>query len=281
MATALVTGGNTGLGAAFARRLAAEGYNLVLVARNRERLDAVAASIRAGHGVEVEVLPADLEVPAERVMVERRLAGTIGGPVDVLVNNAGVQNYEVFDKASPAALKAEVDVNITAVLQLTRAALPGMLDRGRGTVVNVASFAGYLGAPGSSYSASKAWVLSFTDSVAASLPGTGVQALAICAGPIRTDRHARAGRSVGAPGSPLWSEPADVVDRCLNDLRKGRSLSVSGWIHRTVVNVLELPRRSLRTVARLAGSGREQQAVRARAVKQSEATTPNSPSRPG
>jgi hypothetical protein len=103
MSIALVTGGSTGLGAAFAQRLASEGYDLVLVARNRERLDAVAATIRAEHGVGVEVLPADLEVPAERVTVERRLDGTVGGPVEVLVNNAGVESCEVFDRAPPAA----------------------------------------------------------------------------------------------------------------------------------------------------------------------------------
>ncbi|MEN3270321.1 SDR family NAD(P)-dependent oxidoreductase [Pseudonocardia sp.] len=136
MSIALVTRGSTGLGAAFAQRLASEGYDLVLVARSRERLDAVAAAIRAEHGVGVEVLPADLEVPAERVTVERRLDGTVGGPVEVLVNNAGVESCEVFDRASPAALQAEVDLNITAVLQLTRAALSGMAD-GEARVVDL------------------------------------------------------------------------------------------------------------------------------------------------
>jgi short-subunit dehydrogenase len=274
MSTALVTGGNTGLGVAFARRFASQKYDLVLVARNRERLDAVAATIRAEHGVEVEVLPADLGVPAERLVVERRLDGTGGGPVDVLVNNAGVAAHDLFDHVSSAALQAEVDVNITAVLQLTRAALPGMLDRGHGAVINVASFAGYLGAAGSAYSASKAWVLSFTDSVAASLTGTGVRAVAVCPGRMRTGRHLEAGRPVGAAHSPLWLEPADVVERCLSDLRKNRSLSVPGGIYRTVVDLLELPRRSLRTAARLAGHSREQQVLRARVGKANAVSSP-------
>ena len=275
MSLALVTGGNTGLGAAFARRLASEGYDLVLVARNRERLDEVATRIRAEHRVEVEVLPADLAVPAERALVERRLDGTIGEPVDLLVNNAGIGSHEVFDRASPAELQAEIDLNITAVLQLTRAALPGMLRRGHGSVINVASFAGYLGAPGSAYSASKTWVLSFTDTIAASLAGTGVHAIAICAGRMRTGRHVRAGKPVGPASSPLWLEPADVVDRCLTDLRKRRTLSVPGGTYRTLVNVLELPRRSLRLAARVAGRGREQQARRARAAKEPEVATNN------
>jgi NAD(P)-dependent dehydrogenase (short-subunit alcohol dehydrogenase family) len=148
------------------------------------------------------------------------------------------------------------------------------------TVINVASFAGYLGNPGSAYSASKAWVLSFTDSVAASLVGTGVQAIAICAGQMRTGRHLRAGRPVGAVNSPLWLESADVVDRCLSDLRKQRSLSVPGGTYRIVVNLLELPRRSLRAVARVAGRSREQQAIRVRAPKEPETTTAVSPSVP-
>jgi uncharacterized protein len=278
MSTALITGGNTGLGAAFARRLAAQGHNLVLVARNRERLDGVAGRIRAEHRVEVEVLSMDLAVPAERSIVERRLNGSVGGPVDILVNNAGVSTHELFDRADPALLQSEVDVNITAVLQLTRAALPGMLSRGQGIVINVGSFAGYLGNPGSAYSASKAWVMSFTDSIAASLVGTGVQAIAICAGQMRTGRHIRAGRPVGPANSPLWLEPADVVDRCLSDLRKQRSLSVPGATYRTAVNLLELPRRSLRTVARLAGRSREQQAIRVRAPKEPDSPAVISPS---
>jgi short-subunit dehydrogenase len=267
MSTAIVTGGNTGLGAAFAQHLASQGHNLVLVARNQERLDAVATRLRVEHGVEVEVLPADLAVPAERAIVEQRLDGTMGEPVDILVNNAGIGTRELFDQASPAELQAEVDLNITAVMQLTRAALPGMLRRGRGAVINVASFAGYLGPPGSAYSASKAWVLSFTDSVAASLAGTGVHAIVICPGLMRTGRHVRAGRPVGSARSPLWLEPAEVVERCLSDLRKQRTLSVPGGLYRCLVNVLELPRRSLRVAARLARRGREQQVQQVQRVR--------------
>ena len=139
MSTAIVMGGNTGLGAAFAQHLASQGHNLVLVARDRERLDAVAARLRVEHGVEVEVLPADLAVPAERAIVEQRLDGTMGEPVDILVNNAGIGTRELFDEASPADLQAEVDLNITAVLQLTRAALPGMLRRGHASSTSLAS----------------------------------------------------------------------------------------------------------------------------------------------
>nr|WP_239028960.1 SDR family NAD(P)-dependent oxidoreductase [Pseudonocardia acidicola] len=255
----MITGASAGLGAAFARRLAAEGHDLVLVARDRGRLEATAAQLRAAHGVGVEVLPADLTVPSARALVEWRLSEPGLTPVDVLVNNAGVETDDEFPGALMADLQAEIDLNVTAVLRLTRAALPGMLARDRGSVINVASFAGYLPARGSAYGASKAWVLSFTDTVAASVSDTGVRVIALCAGRIRTGSHERAGRPVGAPGSPLWLDPDDVVEACLRDLRRGRRMCTPGRLYRSVVATLELPRRTLRLLARLAGRSREQQ----------------------
>ncbi|WP_338051338.1 SDR family NAD(P)-dependent oxidoreductase [Pseudonocardia acidicola] len=256
MPTALITGASTGLGAAFARRLGAEGHDLVLVARNRDRLEAAAAGHRAAFGVRVEVLAADLADPAARARVERRLTDPDLSPVDVLVNNAAVETCTEFAQARLGELQTEIAVNVTAVLSLTHAAVPGMIGRGRGAVINVASFAGYLPPRGSAYAASKAWVLAFTDTVAASLTGTGVAALALCPGRVRTDKHVRTGRPVGREGSPLWQDPDEVVDACLADLRRGRSLSTPGWVYASVVGVLELPRRSLRALARLAGRGR-------------------------
>src|SRR6185312_31618 len=250
MTTALVTGGNTGLGAAFARRLAADGHDLVLVARDKERLEQTAAELRAAHGVQVETLPADLVVAGERAVVEERLA-----TVDVLVNNAAVIVQELFDEAPVAALQEELDVNVTAVLRLTRAALPGMIARGRGTVINLSSFAGYLAPAGWSYAAGKAWVLGFTDTVAASLEGTGVRVIAVAPGAVKTGYHERAGLPTG--GSARWLTPEAVVDRCFADLARGRALSVPGTPHRVVVGALELPRRTLRGLSRLARRNRE------------------------
>jgi len=249
MTTALVTGGNTGLGAAFARRLAAGGHDLVLVARDKERLEQTAAELRAAHGVQVETLAADLAVVGERAVVEERLAA-----VDVLVNNAAVIVQELFDEAPVPALQEELDVNVTAVLRLTRAALPGMIARGRGTVINLSSFAGYLAPAGWSYAAGKAWVLSFTDTVAASLDGTGVRVIAVAPGAVKTGYHERAGLPTG--GSARWLTPKAVVDRCFADLARGRALSVPGTPHRLVVGALELPRRTLRGLSRLARHNR-------------------------
>jgi uncharacterized protein len=257
MSTALVTGGNTGLGAAFARRLAADGHDLVLVARDKARLDQVAAELRAAHHVDVEVMAADLTETTERAAVESRLDGTTGGEIELLVNNAGVNSGSAFEDTAPAAMQNEIDLNVTATLQLSRAALPGMRSRGHGAIINVSSFAGYLSGPGSVYGASKAWILAFTDTVAASLAGSGVQAIALCAGRMRTGRHP-AGIDRSVTGRLMWLDPDDVVDRCLADLRKGKALSVPGLLYRTAVDVLELPRRSMRAAARIVGVGREQ-----------------------
>jgi uncharacterized protein len=264
MTTALVTGASRGLGAVFASRLARDGHDLVLVARDRAGLERTAAAARRT-GVAVEVLVADLTDPQALEVVQQRLADT-GRPVDLLVNNAGAEGDGEFVEAEASMLQAEIDTNITAVMHLTRAALPAMIARGRGGVVNVASFAGYLPSRGNAYSATKAWVLAFTDTVAASLPGTGVGMIALCAGRMRTGK-----RPAPAGASALWLEPEAVVNACLADLARGRTMCTPGVVYRTVVGVLELPRRSLRTLARIAGRGREGVATTARSHLQAAA----------
>lgn len=260
MATALITGGNTGLGAAFARRFAADGHDLVLVARDKERLELTAEGLRAAHGMRVETMAADLASAEERALVEQRLADA-SAPVDVLVNNAAQMVRELFDEAPMAALQEELDVNVTAVLRLTRAALPGMIARGRGSVINMASFAAYLPPAGLSYGAGKAWVLSFTDSIAASLAGTGVRVIAAAPGAVKTGYRERTGLPTGRPSMSLT--PEAVVDRCLADLARGRALSVPGAVYRLVVEALELPRKALRLLSRLARRNRERAVTRA------------------
>jgi uncharacterized protein len=254
MPTALVTGSGRGLGAVFAARLARDGHDLVLVDRDRSGLERVAASARAA-GRTVEILVADLTDRQALAEVEQRLDDR-GRPVDLLVNNAGVSGETEFVAADVALLQAEIDINITALMRLTRAALPGMIERGRGAVVNVASFAGYLAGKGDAYAASKAWVLSFTDTVAASLAGTGVRMIALCVGQMQNAMY-----PAPADASRPGLAPEDVVATCLTDLSRGRTLSVPGWRYRAVVEALELPRRTLRTVARLAGRGRDQETV--------------------
>jgi len=261
MPIALITGGSAGLGHAFAHQLASDGYDLVLVARNADRLRGVAEGLRIQFDVAVEVIAADLARPASRAGVERRLARRGEGAVDLLVNNAGCEVYKEFGAAAPEELQAEVDLNISAVMQLTRAALPAMIDRANGAVINVASFAGYLPARGSAYGASKAWVLAFTDTVAASLVGTDVRAIALCAGRLRRPGAER-------QRGPLWLDAEDVVAQCLSDLRRGRVMCTPGWLYRGLVGVLESPRRTLRLLARVAGRSRSQnQAIRPSAAR--------------
>lgn len=256
MPTALVTGASRGLGAVFADRLARRGIDVVLVARDRAGLERTAAGVR-GHGAVAEVLVADLADPAARASVELRLSDA-DRPVDMLVNNAGYEVSDEFVKSELRDLQTQIDTNISAVMSLTHSALPGMIARGSGSVINVASFAGYLPSPGSSYASTKAWVLAFTDTMAASLAGTGVGMIALCPGRMLTGKHK-------APDSPsrLWLEPATVVERCLRDLERGRTLCTPGWIYRTVVGTLEMPRRSLRAAAKLAGRGRTQRRTKA------------------
>lgn len=221
--TALVTGATSGIGAAFVRALSARGYDLVLVARDEARLRAMGVG---------EVLAADLADDEGCDLVEKRCAAGI----DLLVNNAGIGTRGSFDTVAVEHEEQMLRVNVRAVMRLTHAALPAMVARGSGSVINVSSVAGFApGARGVTYSASKAWVTNFSESLHLQYGDRGVQVLALCPGFTRTEFHARAEMDMSGIPRALWLDADRVVADCLADLDRGRSLSVPGLQYKIVV----------------------------------------------
>lgn len=251
---ALVTGPTSGLGAGYARRFARDGYDVVLVARDQARLTALAEELTAAHGVSATVLAADLAAQAGRDAVAERLADG----VSVLVNNAGFGTSGEFWATDPAVLQRQLDVNVTAVMHLTRAALPPMLADGHGSVINIASVAGLLSGRGSTYSASKAWVISFSEGLANGLGGTGVGVHAVCPGFVRTEFHQRAGIDMAGIPGPMWLTVDQVVSESLADIAKGAVISIPGVQYKVLTTAGRfIPRGLVRAATRTLGRGRD------------------------
>jgi short-subunit dehydrogenase len=249
---ALITGPTSGIGGGYARRYAHDGYDLVLVARDADRLKQVAAELE-GEAADVEILPADLGDAAGRDKVADRLSRG----VRVLLNNAGFGTSGEFWTEDPSVLQSQLDVNVTTVMHLTRAALPAMLDAGAGTVINVASVAGMLPGRAATYSASKAWVIAFSEGLAGELTGTGVGVHAVCPGFVHTEFHARAGLDMTKIPSFMWLEVDDVVRESLADIAGGKVISVPGLQYKALVTAGRLtPRSLLRAAGKRVGGGR-------------------------
>ncbi|WP_129666820.1 SDR family NAD(P)-dependent oxidoreductase [Phytoactinopolyspora endophytica] len=246
MPTALVTGPTAGIGLEFARKLAAQGFGLVLVSRDQARLESVAEELRAAHGVEVEVLAADLT--AETGDVEARLSDP-DRPIELLVNNAGHALRKPFLANDINDEEHLLNVHVRAVLRLTHAVLPGMIDRGRGAVINVSSVAAWT--PRGTYSAAKAWTTSFTEGLASQLEGTGVRAMVLAPGFTRTEFHDRAAMDMSKLPTWLWLDSGTLVDTALRDLRRGKTVSVPGPVYKVAALMLpRLPRRLVRATGR-------------------------------
>ena len=254
MATALITGGTSGIGAAFARALAARGDDLVLVARNADRLTEMATELKEHYAVSVEEIVADLAVRSEVVGVAERLAST-EQPIDLLVSNAGFGVRKKLTEVDTTPHEHAIDVMIRAVLMLGAAAGRAMRQRGAGTIINVSSTAGFMRMGG--YSAIKAWVTAYSEGLANELHGTGVKVVALCPGWVRTEFHERAEINISSIPDPLWLDADRLVAVCLKDAEAGKVISIPSKRYKVLITICEhLPHRALRAVSRKLTSSR-------------------------
>jgi short-subunit dehydrogenase len=252
---ALVTGATAGIGAEFCRQLAATGFGLVIVARDAERLEKSAAALIAEHGVTVEVLVADLVSRAGLAAVEARLAASGAGEsgrVTMLVNNAGFGLRKPFDENSVEEEQRHLDLLVAAPMRLTHAALGQMLEAGSGTIVNIASVAGFT--PRGTYGAAKAWLLSFSRWANIHYRPRGISVTAVAPGFVRTEFHERMDVSTKSIPGFLWLDAETLVRIALRDVARNRAVSVPTLRYKTVVWMARLLPKRL--VARGALRGR-------------------------
>jgi short-subunit dehydrogenase len=231
---ALVTGASSGIGTAVAREFASRGHAISLVARREERLRSLATELATDHGVEAEVIACDLSEVEERDRLTQELRGS-GRAVEVLVNNAGFGHQADFATSPTERMVGMVRINVEAVVDLTGRFLPGMVERGRGSVINIASTAAFQPLPGSAvYAASKSFVLSFSEAIRTELRGTGVSVTAVCPGPVRTEFTEVAGvpgveeRTPGA----FWMSAEDVARHAVDGAERDRRVVVPGVLNR-------------------------------------------------
>jgi short-subunit dehydrogenase len=225
----MVTGASSGIGEAYTERLAADGWDLILVARRAERLERLAARLSEGHGVSVEAIGADL---ASADGLAHVCEAAADAPLELLVNNAGLAHYMPFVELPSAKAHELLELNVCAVVLLSRAAAPGMIERGAGAIVNVASLLAFSGAAQGSflpmravYAATKSFVVTFTQILAAELEPLGVRAQVVCPGIVRSEFHTRQGMDMS---NVPRMEPHDVVRASLTDLAAGVVVSVPG-----------------------------------------------------
>ncbi|MBA2772755.1 MAG: SDR family oxidoreductase [Nocardioidaceae bacterium] len=240
MPLALITGPTSGIGFAFARALAAEGHDLVLVSRDSERLQRLAADLHDESGVRCEVLPADLGEVEQCARVETRLAQE---PFDVVVNNAGFGLRRPFEANDVEVEQRGFDVMVRAVMRLCHAAIGPMRQAGRGDVVNVSSVAGFL--PRGTYGAHKAWVTSFSRWAALHYRPDGLRVMALCPGFVRTEFHQRMDADLAGIPSWMWLDADRLVAEALTDLRNGKAVSVPTRRYKAVVAMSRIAPASL------------------------------------
>jgi len=247
MTTALITGPTAGIGLSFARLLAAEGSNVVLVARDGKRLEQLAVNLRATYGIEAEVIAADLTVRADSERVEARLADA-SRPIDMLVNNAGFGINAFFGDCPIDDQQRMLDVLVTAVMRLSHAAVPGMVERGSGSIINVGSVAAWIA--GGTYSAAKAWCTVFSESLDRELSGTGVHVTVVAPGFTHTEFHQRAEMDMQGLPEFMWLDSDAVAAAGLKAVRRGQAVSVPSAQYKTLSLLAQyLPRPLVRAAS--------------------------------
>ena len=246
----LITGASTGIGAEFARRFAALGHDLVVVARSADRLDDLATQLRAAHRVNVTVIAMDLSLPAAAAELWER-TNALGLSIDVLVNNAGVGTHSDVAAADPKRLEDEVALNCRTLVGTTAHYLPQMRANGRGTIINIASTAAFQPLPKMAvYGASKAFVLSFTEALWEEERRHGIRVLAVCPGLTDTPffelaGEAAAGAASGSAARAFTRTPQQVVEHTMRALSSGKPSFVDGIANAFVARVVTrvLPKR--------------------------------------
>jgi short-subunit dehydrogenase len=232
--TALVTGASSGIGAEIARELARRGLHVTLVARRGERLATLAEEIRSDLGAEAEAIACDLSDPAERARLIEAIEGS-GRAVEVLVNNAGFGGGGDFATSDTDRKLQMVRLNVEAVVDLSGRVVAGMVRRGRGAIINIASTAAFQPLPGqATYAATKAFVLSLSEAVRTELDGTGVTVTAVCPGPVRTEFVEVAGLGDVEDRTPemFWMSAADVAGEAVRGAERGKRVVVPGTLNR-------------------------------------------------
>jgi short-subunit dehydrogenase len=246
MTNVLITGATAGIGAEFARQVAARGDDVVLVARNVERLEEFGRELTERYRIRAEVMAADLTNRDDLARVEARLSDPMR-PVDILFNNAGFGHTEPFVGGDIDVEQELLDVLVTAVLRLTHAALPGMVARGRGGVVNNSSVASFIA--GGTYSAAKAWVRVFSESLHGPMAAKGVTVMALCPGYTHTEFHDRAGINKSAVQDWMWLDAPLVVSEALKDFSRGKAVSIPGAQYKALATAATyLPRPLVRRI---------------------------------
>jgi short-subunit dehydrogenase len=241
-----VTGASSGIGAAFARLLARDGYELTIVARRGDRLESLAEGIQRRYMRAVEILPIDLAHEAGLEAAERRIDQYPN--LELLVNNAGRASLGYFSEIDSRRHDSDIRLNVIALTRLTRAALPRMLKQGHGAIINVSSIGAFTPGPWeATYFATKAYVSSLTEALHEELRGTGVQVQALCPGFTHSEFTEVAGIDASEVPDRMWQEPEEVVEASLAALKAGKLICVPGRFNRTSAATMRLlPRRLVR-----------------------------------